>query len=53
MEQRIESAKHLLKKTPLPISMIADRVGFANQNQLTIQFRNLTGTTPSNYRKHF
>jgi AraC family transcriptional regulator len=51
MEQRIEAAKQLLKKTPLPISMIADRVGFANQNQLTIQFRNLTGTTPSNYRK--
>jgi AraC family transcriptional regulator len=52
MEQRIEATKHLLKKTPLPISVIADRVGFANQNQLTIQFRNLTGTTPSNYRKH-
>jgi AraC family transcriptional regulator len=52
MEQRIEAAKHLLKRTPLPISMIADRVGFANQNQLTVQFRNLMGTTPSNYRKH-
>jgi AraC family transcriptional regulator len=52
MEQRIEAAKHLLKKTPLPISEISERVGFANQNQLTIQFRNLTGTTPSNYRKH-
>jgi AraC family transcriptional regulator len=52
MEQRIEAAKQLLKKTPLPISVIADRVGFANQNQLTIQFRNLTGTTPSHYRKH-
>jgi AraC family transcriptional regulator len=51
MEQRIEAAKHLLKKTPLPISAISERVGFANQNQLTIQFRNLTGTTPSNYRK--
>jgi AraC family transcriptional regulator len=52
MEQRIEAAKHLLKKTSLPISAISERVGFANQNQLTIQFRNLTGTTPSNYRKH-
>jgi AraC family transcriptional regulator len=52
MAQRIEAAKQLLKKTPLPISVIADRVGFANQNQLAIQFRNLTGTTPSNYRKH-
>jgi AraC family transcriptional regulator len=52
MEQRIEAAKHLLKKTPLPISAISEQVGFANQNQLTVQFRNLTGTTPSNYRKH-
>jgi AraC family transcriptional regulator len=51
IEQRIEAAKQLLKKTPLPISAISERVGFANQNQLTIQFRNLTGTTPSNYRK--
>jgi AraC family transcriptional regulator len=51
IEQRIEAAKNLLKKTSLPISIIANRVGFANQNQLTIQFRNLTGTTPSNYRK--
>jgi AraC family transcriptional regulator len=38
LEQRIEAAKHLLKKTPLPISIISERVGFANQNQLTIQF---------------
>lgn len=53
LEQRIEAAKHLLKKTPLPISIISERVGFANQNQLTIQFRNLTGATPSNYRKRF
>jgi AraC family transcriptional regulator len=52
MERRIEIAKHLLKKTSLPISAISDRVGFANQNQLTIQFRNLMGTTPSNYRKN-
>jgi AraC family transcriptional regulator len=51
IEQRIEAAKHLLKKTSLPISEIAERVGFANQNQLTIQFRNFMGTTPSNYRK--
>jgi AraC family transcriptional regulator len=51
MEQRIEAAKYLLK-TPLPISAISERVGFANQNQLTVQFRNLTGTTPSNYRKN-
>jgi AraC family transcriptional regulator len=52
VEQRIEAAKQLLRTSQLPISTISERVGFASQNQLTIQFRNLTGTTPSDYRKH-
>ncbi|MBE9140708.1 helix-turn-helix transcriptional regulator [Nodosilinea sp. LEGE 07088] len=48
---RIERTKYLLKMTSLPISAITLQVGFSNQNQLTIQFRKSTGTTPSNYRK--
>jgi AraC family transcriptional regulator len=51
MEQRIEAAKQLLRKTVLSIAAIAQQTGFSNQNQLTIQFRKSTGTTPSNYRK--
>jgi AraC family transcriptional regulator len=51
IETRIATAKRLLKNTSLSIAEIAVRVGFANQDRLTIQFRNLTGTTPSNYRK--
>lgn len=51
MSQRIEQAKYLLRTTALAISAIAQQVGFANQNQLTIQFRKFAGTTPSNYRK--
>jgi AraC family transcriptional regulator len=51
MQQRIERAKHLLRTTTLLVATIAQQVGFFNQNQLTIQFRKFTGTTPSNYRK--
>jgi AraC family transcriptional regulator len=51
MQQRIERAKYLLKTTGLSMAAIARQVGFANQNQLTFQFRKFVGTTPSNYRK--
>ena len=51
MQQRIERAKQLLKTTPLSVAAIASQVGFAHQNQLAIQFRKFTSTTPSNYRE--
>jgi AraC family transcriptional regulator len=51
MSQRIEAAKTLLKQTPLSIAAISMQVGFANQNQLTIQFRSFAGTMPSKYRQ--
>ena len=51
MRLRIERAEYLLRTTSLAIAAIAQQVGFSNQNQLTIQFRKFTGTTPSNYRK--
>ncbi|KJH71737.1 AraC family transcriptional regulator [Aliterella atlantica] len=51
IRQRIEQAKYLLRTTALAVAAIATQVGFANQNQLTIQFRKFAGTTPSNYRK--
>jgi AraC family transcriptional regulator len=52
IRQRMEHAKSLLKTTALSVAAIAQQVGFSHQNQLTIQFRKFTGTTPSNYRKH-
>jgi len=52
MQQRIERAKYLLRTTSLSVAAIALQAGFSNQNQLTIQFRKFTGTTPSDYRKH-
>lgn len=51
MGQRVEAAKTLLKQTPLSIAAIAAQTGFTSQNQLTIQFRNFTGTTPIKYRQ--
>lgn len=51
MRLRIERAKYLLRTTSLTVIVIAQQTGFSNQNQLTIQFRKFTGTTPSNYRK--
>ncbi len=52
MQQRIERAKYLLRATSLAVTAIAAQVGFSSQNQLTIQFRKFTGTTPSGYRKN-
>ncbi len=51
MRQRIKRAEYLLRTTALSVAAIAEQVGFSNQNQLAIQFRKFTGTTPSNYRK--
>jgi AraC family transcriptional regulator len=51
MERRIERSQGLLKMTSLSVAEIAKQVGFASQNQLTVQFRQFTGITPSNYRK--
>jgi AraC family transcriptional regulator len=51
MQQRIDRATYLLRKTSLSVAAIALQVGFANQNQFTIQFRKFIGLTPSNYRK--
>lgn len=51
MQQRIKRAKYLLRTTSLSVVAIAAQVGFSSQNQLTIQFRKFTGTTPSAYRQ--
>jgi AraC family transcriptional regulator len=51
IERRIERSQGLLKMTSLSVAEIAKQVGFSSQNQLTVQFRRFTGTTPSNYRK--
>jgi AraC-like DNA-binding protein len=47
---RIERAKELLMESDLPLSMVAQRVGFADQSHLTAVFRTLAATTPQAYR---
>ncbi len=49
-QQRIEKAKHLLKKTDRLIVDIALECGFNNHSHLSKQFRQFTGMTPKAYR---
>ena len=49
--QRIHAAKHLLLDTPLPLTTIAERVGFAYAESLIRAFRRETGLTPTVYRQ--
>ena len=47
---RMETAKNLLEKTRLPVSMIAEKVGFDNFSHFSQAFRKYSGKTPSEYR---
>lgn len=51
LQQRVEQAKRLLKRTKLAIADIALQCGFNSQSHLTKHFRETTGMTPSHYRK--
>jgi AraC-like DNA-binding protein len=46
---RVEKAKELLESTDRTIGFIADKVGLDKSN-LNIQFKKLTGKTPSEWR---
>ncbi|MBW4694220.1 MAG: AraC family transcriptional regulator [Lyngbya sp. HA4199-MV5] len=48
---RLKLAKQLLTERKLSIGEISDRLGFANQQQLTKFFRKCTGITPRDYQK--
>ncbi|HEY3179582.1 MAG TPA: AraC family transcriptional regulator [Casimicrobiaceae bacterium] len=50
VERRIDRAKGLLRKSDLPISEIAHRVGFRNQSHFSFAFRRATGVTPREFR---
>jgi AraC family transcriptional regulator len=51
IEQRIEWAKTLLRKSDEPLSDIALMVGFSSQSHLHTFFNRITGTTPARYRR--
>jgi AraC family transcriptional regulator len=50
IQQRVEKAKVMLKKTDLAIADIALQVGFSSQSHLTQQFKRITGMTPKQVR---
>lgn len=51
ISRKIEVARNMLKFTRLPISEIAERLGFSDQHYFSNSFRKRCGTTPSAYRK--
>ncbi|MEO0536719.1 MAG: helix-turn-helix domain-containing protein [Cyanobacteria bacterium P01_A01_bin.123] len=51
LQERVERAKQLLKNSKLAIAEIALQCGFNSQSHLGKSFRELTGVTPSRYRK--
>jgi AraC family transcriptional regulator len=48
---RMDRAKQLLRKTRLPISEIAERVGYHKLSHFSARFRALSGCGPDAYRK--
>jgi AraC family transcriptional regulator len=50
MQQRIERAKTLMRRTSQPLAWIALEVGFTDQSHLTSVFRRETGMTPGRFR---
>ena len=49
---QIEEARRLIAATELPLKQVAATVGFADVHYLTTVFRQHTGWTPAEYRKH-
>ena len=49
-QRRLERAKTLMRRTNLPLALIAQEAGFADQSHLTSVFRREVGVTPGSYR---
>lgn len=52
-EKKIDYAKMLLRTTNLSVSEIAQRLGYINLSHFTASFKQITNTTPVNYRKKY
>lgn len=50
-ELKVERIKELLEYDELSISEIADKLGFGSAAYLSTQFKNITGITPSHYKR--
>jgi len=53
LQSRMSHAKLLLSTTKVPVSAIAEQCGYNNDVHFMRQFKNYTGLTPTEYRKHF
>lgn len=51
-EKRISEASRLLAETALPITKISEIVGYQDRKLFNKFFKQITGMTPSDYRKH-
>ena len=51
-QRRVQAAKRLLLREDIPISSVAERVGFSDYNYFTKIFKTIEGVTPSAYRKY-
>jgi len=51
--KKINLAKHYLTTSQLSISMISEKIGFADYNYFIRKFKTQTGYTPLSYRKNF
>jgi AraC-like DNA-binding protein len=49
---RMDTAKVLLRTTPLKIHEIGNKVGYENVNHFIYHFKKATDTTPADYRRH-
>lgn len=52
LETRMATAKRLLLTTDLPLSAVADESGFSSQAYFNYTFKQQTGQTPEQYRRH-
>jgi len=49
--QRIEKAKELLMYDELSLGEIADKLGYSSVQHLSLQFKKITGLTPSHFKQ--
>ncbi len=51
IEARVAYIKYYLKYTDLPIRVVAEKTGFAEDNKLSLFFKQHTGLSPTQYRQ--
>lgn len=52
-QRRLDRARSLILNTRLPISQVAESVGFSSQSHLTSSYKNAYGITPAQQRREY